>query len=57
MTTLSERAGLSQRSVGYVEREMRTPNLDTLLRIANVLKVDLAAVIQRATRRAARGDK
>jgi transcriptional regulator with XRE-family HTH domain len=57
MTSLSERAGLSQQSVSYVEREMRTPNLDTLLRIANVLKVDLAAVIQRATQRAARGDK
>ena len=48
MTSLAESAGLSQQSVSYMEREMRIPNLDTLLRIAEVLKVDLGDVIQRA---------
>jgi|SRR5882724_2044758 len=49
MTTLSARAGLSQQSVSYVERQMRIPNLDTLLRIAAVLEIDLAVIIKRAT--------
>ena len=49
MTGLSERAGLSQQSISYVEREMRVPNLDTLLRITEVLEVDLADVIKRAS--------
>jgi transcriptional regulator with XRE-family HTH domain len=40
MSALAERAGLSQQSVSYIEREMRTPNLETLLRIAKVLKVN-----------------
>ena len=52
MTVLSERAGLSQQSVSYVEREMRIPSLDTLLRITGVLGVDLADVIKRATKSA-----
>lgn len=48
MTTLAARAGLSQQSVSYIEREMRIPNLDTLLRITEVLDVDLADVIKKA---------
>lgn len=52
MTGLAERAGLSQQSVSYMEREMRVPNLDTLLRIAEVLKIDLGALIQQATKAA-----
>ena len=52
MTALSERAGLSQQSISYVEREMRVPNLDTLLRITEVLEVDLADVIKRACEQA-----
>ena len=48
MTALSAQAGLSQQSISYVEREMRIPNLDTLLRITEVLGVDLADVIKRA---------
>jgi ribosome-binding protein aMBF1 (putative translation factor) len=50
MTILSERAGLSQQSVSYVEREMRIPNLDTLLRITAVLGINLSDVISRATK-------
>jgi transcriptional regulator with XRE-family HTH domain len=48
MTVLGERAGLSQQSISYVEREMRIPNLDTLLRITGVLEIDLENVIRRA---------
>ena len=52
MTVVAERAGLSQQMVSYVEREMRNPTLDTLLRIAGVLGCDLADVLKAATRRA-----
>lgn len=48
MTTLASRAGLSQQSVSYLEREMRIPNLDTLLRITAALELDLEFVIARA---------
>jgi transcriptional regulator with XRE-family HTH domain len=54
MTVLAERAGLSQQSVSYVEREMRIPNLDTLLRITEVLEIDLADIIKRASKTAAK---
>lgn len=50
MTVVSQRAGLSQQSVSYVEREMRVPSLDTLLRITGVLGIDLARVIEQATK-------
>lgn len=48
MTELAHRAGLSQAMISFVERELRNPTLDTLLRIASVLKVDLADVLKRA---------
>ena len=48
MTTLAEKTGLSQQAISYMEREMRTPNLDTLLRIANSLEVALGDVINQA---------
>jgi len=49
MTVVGERAGLSQQMVSYVERGMRNPTLDTLLRITSVLEIDLADVIKRAS--------
>ena len=48
MNLVAERAGLSQQMVSYVEREMRNPTLETLLRIAGALEVDLAKIISRA---------
>jgi transcriptional regulator with XRE-family HTH domain len=53
MTAVSEQAGLSQQSISYIEREMRIPNLDTLLRISAVLKLDLELIIARARRETA----
>lgn len=55
LTSLAAKAGLSQQSVSYVEREMRVPNLDTLLRITGVLGVNLANVIKRAEKSAGGG--
>ena len=48
MNAVAERAGLSQQMVSYVEREMRNPTLETLLRIAAAIEIDLAAVLSRA---------
>jgi transcriptional regulator with XRE-family HTH domain len=49
MNSVAKRSGLSQQMVSYVERGMRNPTLDTLLRIANALDVDLWKLIKRAS--------
>lgn len=48
MGKLAVRAGLSQQSVSYVERQMRIPSLDTLLRITGALDIDLSALLAKA---------
>ena len=48
MRELANQAGLSQAMISFVERELRNPTLDTLLRMANVLKVDLSDVLRQA---------
>ena len=48
MTALAERAGLSRTMIRFVEREVRNPSLETLLRIAFALKIDLGSVIEKA---------
>ena len=50
MTFLAEKTGLSQQAISYMEREMRIPNLDTLLRIANSLEVNLGDIVNQADR-------
>lgn len=49
MTEVANRAGLSQQMVSYVERGMRNPTVDTLLRITPVLNIDLWKLIKKAT--------
>jgi transcriptional regulator with XRE-family HTH domain len=48
MNEVAQASGLSQQMVSYVEREMRNPTLETLLRITAALDIDLADVIKRA---------
>ena len=48
MTVLGVRAGLSQQMISYVERGMRNPSLDTLIRVTDAMEVDLAELIARA---------
>ena len=55
MTVLAQRAGLSQAMISFVEREMRNPSLETLLRISEVLELDLDEVIRKARLGASRG--
>ena len=52
MNQLAERSGLSQSMISLLEHDLRNPTLDTLLRIADALELDLAAVIEDATKAA-----
>jgi transcriptional regulator with XRE-family HTH domain len=51
MNRLAERSGLSRAMVSYVERGLRNATLDTLLRMANALDVDLSKLIKQASKR------
>ena len=52
MNQVAERAGISQQMVSYVERQMRNPTLETLLRIAAAIEIDVIDVMRRATKTA-----
>jgi transcriptional regulator with XRE-family HTH domain len=54
MTKIATASGLSQQMISYVERGMRNPTLDTLLRISAVLNVDLGSIIKGAAEGKAR---
>jgi len=45
---LAEKAGLQQTYIGLLEREKRSPNLDTAKAIANALGLTLAEIIKTA---------
>lgn len=48
MSAVAERAGLSQQMISYVERGLRMPTLDTLLRITDALNLNLLALLRKA---------
>jgi transcriptional regulator with XRE-family HTH domain len=48
---LAEKSGVSRQTISYVEQEVQSPSLDTLLRITSALGVDLAKIIARAQKR------
>ena len=52
MNQVAERAGLSQQMVSYVERGMRNPTLETLLRISAAIDINPAQVLARAQKEA-----
>ncbi len=54
MTVLAQRAGMSQQMISYVEREMRIPRLDSLIRICDALDFPADRLIRQAVA-AARG--
>jgi transcriptional regulator with XRE-family HTH domain len=45
---VAQQSGLSQQAIGYMEKGHRIPSLETVLRIAKAMNVDLAAIIKRA---------
>ena len=51
MDHLAAKSGLSQPMISYVERGLRNPTLDTLLRIATALDVDLSKLLEQALKR------
>lgn len=52
--SLASRSGLSEQMIGYVERGLRNPSLETVVRIAAGLEIDLGDVIKRAHKAASR---
>jgi transcriptional regulator with XRE-family HTH domain len=48
MNLVAERAGLSQQMVSYVERGMRNPTLETLLRISAAMEINLSEILNQA---------
>jgi ribosome-binding protein aMBF1 (putative translation factor) len=48
--TLAEKAGLHQTYIGLLEREKRSPNLDTAKAIARALGLSLAKMIDESER-------
>lgn len=48
MNVLAQQSGLSQSTISLMERDLRNPTLDSLLRIADVLGVDLGEIISKA---------
>ena len=48
---LAERAGLSQSLISSLETNPWNPTLDTLLRIGDVLKVDVGEILSQARKR------
>lgn len=52
MTQLAAKAGLSLSIISFLERGLRNPTLETLLRVTEVLDIDLSKVLQKAEKRA-----
>lgn len=57
MNGLAKKSGLSQAMISILESSQPNPRLDTLLRLADALDVDLGSVIRRATTQAASAPK
>ena len=45
MNRVAERAGLSYQMISYIERELRNPTLETMLRVAEALELNLGELI------------
>ena len=45
---VAARCGLSEQMIGYVERGLRNPSLETVVRLASGIGVDLATVVRKA---------
>jgi transcriptional regulator with XRE-family HTH domain len=49
---VAQESGLSPQMISYVERGMRNPTLETVLRMSEAMNVDLAKIIKRARKEA-----
>ena len=48
LNRVAQKAGLSRQTISFIENELRTPNLETLLRITSALETDLEKIIAQA---------
>ena len=54
MNVVAQRSGLSHSIVSLIERDLRNPTLDTLLRIAEAIEVDLGSIVTEAIKTASK---
>jgi transcriptional regulator with XRE-family HTH domain len=45
---IAQLSGLSQQAIGYMEKGHRIPSLETILRVAKAMDVNLADIIKKA---------
>jgi transcriptional regulator with XRE-family HTH domain len=57
MNVVAQRAGLSHSIVSLIERDLRNPTLDTLLRIAEAIEIDLGDILTRAQKAISKPEK
>ena len=57
LQALARKAGLARQTITFIETESQSPSFDTMFRITSALGLDLAKLIARAQRRAARKRK
>lgn len=50
MAKVAERAGLSYQAISYIERELRIPGLDVLVRVTDAIGLDIVDLFHRAAR-------
>ncbi len=48
---LAAKTGLSQQTIGYLERAKTAPSLDTVLRLVRAMELDFGEVLNKAGRR------
>ena len=54
LKVLARNSGIARQTISYVEKEVQSPSLDTLLRITSAWGVDLGKIIARAQKRASK---
>ena len=54
MNVVAQRSGLSHSIISLVERDLRNPTLDTLLRIAEAIEVDFGEIMTKAIKMASK---
>ena len=52
LNVVSARAGLNRQTVSFIEQEQRTPTVDTLLRLTEVLGIKLEDLVRKARKSA-----
>jgi transcriptional regulator with XRE-family HTH domain len=51
LKALSQKAGLARQTITFIENEVQSPTLDTLLRLTLALDIDLTKIILKAYKR------